>query len=166
MTKNSLLSPLVCLLFVVVGGAMVAGHFSTLRDGVLLYRSDAAHSVTITSKEIDRPARKNGIRGESVSVNGTRVRSLSTYFNSYLLTVSHVRPGGAETRQAPVSYDMWHDLSVGERLEVRTSPKVMAFVDASAGATLLHAFKQMGIGVAIILVGLAVLLLPKEEDST
>ena len=66
---------------------------------------------------------------------------------------------------ASISYDAWHNLEVGTELEVYFAPNVSAFVDVSSGATLRYGLKQLGIGFAIVLLGVGVLLIPSENDD-
>lgn len=165
MAQNSLLTVLAAVVFCLAGFAMMASSFHVVRDGLRLIASDETVVATVTEKQIERPARKFGVRGESISVNGTKVRSLRTYFNSYFAIV-YSQTGSTDTMRASVSYDDWHSLKVGTALEITVAPNVTEFADISHGATMGYGLKQVGIGFAIILLGVAVLFLPgKEQDE-
>ncbi|MEM8643658.1 MAG: hypothetical protein AAGF09_02055 [Pseudomonadota bacterium] len=165
MRDNSLFVTLTSVIFVLAGLAMIGSNLGVARDGMRLAGGGEEVLAQIVAKDIERPARKTGVRGESVSVNGTRVRALSTYFNSYFVTVSYAGPEGSSTSRAAVSYEAWHALDVGAELPVITVPAVAEFVDASGSATLLYSLKQIGIGLAIIMLGLAVLFLPSQQED-
>ncbi|MEM9349170.1 MAG: hypothetical protein AAGA47_02835 [Pseudomonadota bacterium] len=164
MRDQSLLSIGFCLLFLVAGGAKIIENLDVIRDGLLVNNNGAPVMAQIVSKEIERPARKTGVRGESVAVNGTRVRSIRTYFYSYVFNVSFQGENGPEIARAVVSYDQWHNTPTGTPIEVTATAAAPAFVDATPRATLIYAAKHSGIGLLIILVGLAALFLPGEGD--
>ncbi|MEM8537654.1 MAG: hypothetical protein AAGF56_07310 [Pseudomonadota bacterium] len=163
MIIRSALANLFCILMIAVGSSFIIGNFGTAADGWTINRDGTQVQATITGKIIDRPARRSGsVRLESVSVNDTRVRGLSTYYNDYLLTVTYASGDELVTATAPVSYDRWHQEATGRVITVSATPDVPAYVDADPRATLFYAFKQMFIGLLIIGFGLAALLLPDE----
>ncbi|MEM9972494.1 MAG: hypothetical protein AAF762_15565, partial [Pseudomonadota bacterium] len=141
-------------LLIGVGAWFIVGNVETAILGTRLASSDQSVSATVVEKHIDRPARRPGIRTESISVNGQRARHPRTYFNSYFLTVGYIADGVETTARAPVSYDQWHDQSVGDRLTVATLPTETAYVDAAPRGVLNFAFQQFFIGFAIAAVGL------------
>ncbi|MEM1101181.1 MAG: hypothetical protein AAGH73_06585 [Pseudomonadota bacterium] len=160
MRDHNILSMGFCLLLAFVGGIHIAEQIGPASDGLAIRSSNTQVLAEVTGKEIERPTRRTGARTESVSVNGTRVRSVRTYFNSYHLNVSYMRDGELRTALAPVGYDMFHETPTGARLEVSVSDAAPSFADAIPSGTLLYAAKHVGIGLLIVFVGAAALLLP------
>ena len=164
MVTNNLVTMLGSAVFGLAGLAMIASNVDVVRDGVRLFTSDETVVVTIVEKDVERPARKTGVRGESISVNGTKVRALRTYFDAYVAIVSE-SGSLAEAKRASVSYDAWHALEVGDEVETTVAANVTGFADISSGATLRYGLKQMAIGFVIVLLGVGVLFLPSEEKD-
>jgi len=162
MIIRSTVTLLFCLLMIAVGASFIVGNLGTAADGWKVHRQGEPLQATITAKVIDRPARRTGARAESVTINDTRVRGISTYFNDYLLTVSYPTGDTTVTATAPVSYDRWHEEAEGRVITVSATPSVAAYVDAAPRATMFYALKQMGIGLLIIIVGVAALWLPDD----
>ncbi|MEL7176206.1 MAG: hypothetical protein AAGK28_06760 [Pseudomonadota bacterium] len=164
MVRTDLITVVGCAIFVFAGLAMIASNFGVVRDGYRLFTSDETVVVEIVEKKIERPARKPGVRGESISVNGTKVRSLQTYFNAYFALVSNTG-SSLDAKLAPVSYTAWHAFDVGMELDVIVAPGVTGYADIAPGATLRYGLKQMALGFVIILLGVGVLFIPGEEDD-
>ena len=114
----------------------------------------------VVDKFVERPSRRQGVRAESVSVNGVRVRSTKTYFNDYFLTVGYVAEGGDITSKAPVSYNRWHDTQVGSSVTVTAIPGKPAYADAMKRGMMYYGLRHIFFGLVIIVVGLLALRLP------
>lgn len=165
MGQNSIFALIGCAMFACAGIAMMASNFHVVRDGLHLLSSEETVVASVVEKDIERPTRKAGIRGESISINGTKARSLRTYFNSYFAVVSEAPRSSIKGRRASVTYETWHSLDVGTVLEITVASDVIGFADISRGATLRYGLKQMAIGFAILLLGVGVLFLPSEEQD-
>ncbi|MEM1386231.1 MAG: hypothetical protein AAF748_00365 [Pseudomonadota bacterium] len=165
MAQNGFLSLAASLVFSIAGLSMVASNFDVVRDGLRLLNSDETALVEVVDKNVERPTRRAGARVESISVNGTKARSIRTYFNSYFATVSPSGQSGGDTWRANVGYHAWHNLQAGNTLEVTVASNVTEYADPSKGATLQYGLKQMGIGFAIILLGIGVMFLPSEREE-
>ncbi len=164
MAKINLITVVGCAIFTLAGLAMIGSNFGVVRDGYRLFTSDETVVAAVVEKEIERPARKPGVRGESISVNGTKVRSLQTYFNAYFALVSNTG-SPLDAKRASVNYAAWHALDVGTELEIIVAPDVTGYVDIVPGATLRYGLKQMALGFVIILLGVGVLFIPADEDD-
>ncbi|MEM6636702.1 MAG: hypothetical protein AAF667_12525 [Pseudomonadota bacterium] len=165
MRQNSLFALIGCAVFACAGIAMMASNFYVVRDGFHLLSSEQKVDATVVGKDIERPTRKAGVRGESISINGSKARSLRTYFNAYFAVVSEQTGSSTQERRASVTYEAWHSLDIGTVLEITVAPNVPDFADISPGGTLRYGLKQMAIGFAILLLGVGVLFLPSEEED-
>lgn len=159
-----LIGKLFCGLIIVLGASEIIGQAPTALKGVQLARSGEPTIVQIVDKAIERPGPRSRPRVESVSVNGERVRSVRTYFNQYVLTVRYEGTDGAITAKAPVSYDRWHALGVGENVAADVSADAPDFADADGSGTLFYALRQMLFGLLVMAVGLIALRLPDSES--
>ena len=148
---------LFCIGMIVLGGAVAAANIGTVASGVRLHLEGEPIQARIADKHIDRPTSGNRIRTESVSVNGTQVRSLRTYFYDYFLTVTYIGRDGQVTALAPVGYDRWHEEVVGSALTVTTLPEIPDYVDAANRGVIYYGLRQMGIGLLIAAVGFVAL---------
>lgn len=165
MGQNSIFSLIGCAVFACAGIAIIASNFHVVRDGFHLLSSEETVAASVVGKDIERHTRKAGIRGERISVNGAKARSLRTYFNSYFAVVSEQLGSSTQGLRASVTYETWHALDVGTVLEITVAPEVTDFADISSGATLRYGLKQMAIGFAILLLGIGMLFLPSEEEG-
>ena len=163
--KLGLIGKLFCLLIVILGVSEIVVYAPVAFKGTQLAQSGETVNAQIVDKQIERPGPRRKPSLESVSVNGTKVRGLRTYFNQYVLTVQIAGPDGAITSNAPVSYDQWHKEQVGQSIEVSMVSGVSDYVDANNNTTLFYALHNMAFGVLMIGVGLIAMRLPDGEET-
>ncbi|MEL6196772.1 MAG: hypothetical protein AAFT19_02890 [Pseudomonadota bacterium] len=144
---------LFCGLIMTLGVGTAARHAGTLSAAWQLHEAGQPVTAEVTGLRIDRPDGRNYASVNRVTVNGVGWQHPREWMKTYMLEVSYTLDGTAETADAPVSRDVWHDLAKGESVTVVAAPGV-AYVDAEDQATLFYGLQRIGIGAFVALVGL------------
>ncbi|MEM9764202.1 MAG: hypothetical protein AAF968_17135, partial [Pseudomonadota bacterium] len=125
--------------------------------------SETTAEARITGKRNEKPHSSRPVRTQSISVNGVEVRSFETYYRDHFFEVRFAGESGEVEAVAPVGFDRFRAGEVGGTIVVTVLPEGGPYVDAEPWGTLFYGLKRILIGALIAIVGLAALLLPKND---